>query len=1320
MNPLCYFRLWGFAVPVLILGIVTQVSAQGLLENLKAFGGRLPAGDPEIFSTWEGGTEGPKGIAAGDLDQDGHADLAVGNLDGTVSVFFNKGDGTFEDPIHLHTPAIQEALEKGNPNSPSTLREIIIAKLTPGDDLPDIATCDLTGRNGGRVVVFPGGAFDQPFEIQTWPQARNLAAGDFDGDGNQELAVAGSGVGLRLYKIYKNPDGTLTARAQTELSDIYDHIEHEFNIEGNFSKPVYSLKAFRFPGNTRDEIVLTHAWANVVLVLSVGPTGKFYLPLEEVPPWRPVRGVFGAYDLDVGPITNDGLPDLVTVHRDEGTVQIRSGIPGPARFDGLNVVQTLQVPGGPRAVKIIDLDGDNWNDLVVVVRNLDLVLTFYNQGGTLVPGSDMPVGQSPRGLAVADYNNDGKSDAAVINRISQDVSILTAYPGEPGFSALNHLYLVDGQVVDLTTADLEMNGQDDVIQVHRASGEVSVRFAGPDGILQFPNIYPVGAQPSAVRVADMDNNDTYPDLVTANLGQRGMELGSISILLNDGTGHFQGNVSTTYLEGSGQLFSLEAGDFDGDGNIDIAAAYLDYRIGFFKGDGSGTILFTGEHEFANRAMGMAAGDFDGDGDLDLAGANAEGGLVVLENQKDFFMNSGHQIKKEKYFHQAPNFDAYGTRDLKAVDVNGDGDLDLIAVSDNGILVFRGSGGMNFIEPTSAYQIQAFSSVFCDMDGDGDQDLAVSGKAFSTVTVFRNDDGDFNYVTMTDVPSGRLLAAGDLDGDGQCDLLGSGDALWTALSKNPPERSAPKSLEGNRQVIEGLVINEFMAMNTLYRVGESLNKWDWLELFYSGPDEVLDLENYVLRRMDRDGQSWQDFLMDGLVIEKGEHLLLFCTKKDKPYHTGFKLPVTGAILVLLDPQGNEIDRISYPPQIENIAFSRYQDGHWSFLFNWIHSAGAPNVYNGTLSPWIRLEGVVGADVEFQDLFTPPIPEQPVRIFARAEDDVGVVSLRLFYGSAGSPSSSWEWIPLFDDGLHGDGRLQDGIFSNVLPWSKIFPSGGGSCISAEVMDPDGNVTEVPGGPGPEVGGSPGDERGGICLEVIEPEEVPLLRITEIVSSLSDNNPYYHDANGGSPDYVEIQNISGSPIPSLKDIALGERFPDYTNWVFLPDKPLGPGDTRLILCDRNLDQGVQVGEIHAPFELSAAEGGQLVLALNHLVGNRIIRKEFDRVKYPPLPTDRAWYRNPNGDGDDGVIDVPTPNDPYTPNFRVVDMGDVDENGVLDINDCVLILGYLFLDGEIDCPEVANVNGDDMVDITDAIYLLCHLFIGGNPPHKETVNCP
>ena len=91
-------RLCFLVVCVLVVSPAPRVRAQ-LFENLEAFGNRLDVGDPDESSQWQRGNEGPKGIAAADLDGDGSMDLAASNLDGTVTVYLNDGAGSFFEPL---------------------------------------------------------------------------------------------------------------------------------------------------------------------------------------------------------------------------------------------------------------------------------------------------------------------------------------------------------------------------------------------------------------------------------------------------------------------------------------------------------------------------------------------------------------------------------------------------------------------------------------------------------------------------------------------------------------------------------------------------------------------------------------------------------------------------------------------------------------------------------------------------------------------------------------------------------------------------------------------------------------------------------------------------------------------------------------------------------------------------------------------------------------------------------------------------------------------------------------------------------------------
>src|SRR5436189_2768264 len=145
-----------------------------------------------------------------------------------------------------------------------------------------------------------------------------------------------------------------------------------------------------------------------------------------------------AHSVAVGPIiqaASTGLPDFISASRDRGTIELHRSSTNATRFEQ-EIYQNIQVPGGPRALQIVDLDHDGWNDLAVVLRNFDRVLTYHNSNGVFVAETEMTVGTSPREIVAGNFNGDAYPDVAVMNRDSEDVSILFTYPGQTGFAAL--------------------------------------------------------------------------------------------------------------------------------------------------------------------------------------------------------------------------------------------------------------------------------------------------------------------------------------------------------------------------------------------------------------------------------------------------------------------------------------------------------------------------------------------------------------------------------------------------------------------------------------------------------------------------------------------------------------------------------------------------------------------------------------------------------------------------------------------------------------------------------------------------------------------
>lgn len=255
----------------------------------------------------------------------------------------------------------------------------------------------------------------------------------------------------------------------------------------------------------------------------------------------------------------------------------------------------------------------------------------------------------------------------------------------------------------------------------------------------------------------------------------------------------------SWLSGPGA--QVVAGDFDGDGRSDIAAAgvagWASVPVAFSNGDGtfrvSNTLLADFPAWAAQPGARLLAADFNRDGrsDLALVGAAGWGSIPVALSNGD-----GSFRVENRYLADFPTWASSSGVQPLAGDFNGDGFGDIALVSGPGwwtipIAFSHVDGTFSYTNRSVAdfpywSQQTGVKAAAGDFDGDGHTDIALAGgPGWESVPVaFAQSGGNFQvsnasvpwFPGWATVPHARLLAA-DLDGNGLDDLALVGGSGW---------------------------------------------------------------------------------------------------------------------------------------------------------------------------------------------------------------------------------------------------------------------------------------------------------------------------------------------------------------------------------------------------------------------------------------------------------------------------------------------------------------------------------------------------------------
>jgi hypothetical protein len=309
------------------------------------------------------------------------------------------------------------------------------------------------------------------------------------------------------------------------------------------------------------------------------------------------------------------------------------------------------------------------------------------------------VGLGPANLVLADVNGDGHPDLVVANAEDQTVSVRLADPAHPGFFLPAIVIPTPGRTpLDVAAGDLNGDGLPDLVVAAPSAPSLTQAPVPAPSLLVFlqnplvspgsttisfgaPFSLPVGGDPQAVTVADLDGNG-HLDIAVATTAN------TVSVLLNPVfSPTFLAQSAIDYPTGV-QPVALKAVDLNGDGRLDLLTA--NYGASLTPGTQGLSVLIQGapgtfqapvHYTTGYRATALAVGDLNGDGKLDVIVTNS--GLpgdpgsvsVLLQN----LATPGVLLSAVNY----PG--VYGPMGVAIADMNGDGRPDLV-LADGDIVV----------------------------------------------------------------------------------------------------------------------------------------------------------------------------------------------------------------------------------------------------------------------------------------------------------------------------------------------------------------------------------------------------------------------------------------------------------------------------------------------------------------------------------------------------------------------------------------------------------------------------------------------------------
>ncbi len=470
----------------------------------------------------------PDVLVCADLNNDGADDLALAGRD-AVYLILQRADGSLAEPVKYPTTALTRGIEVGDMNGDGINDLVLIANdreepmhvrfgLETGQLGPQerffiekplaLQLYDVNRTGGDEILTVDGGSgrlicyeyasereADADWPVLFYPLAsgegstkRDLAVGDFDGDGLTDVVISEPGAAeLILYR----------QRAGLGLSE---------PVKFPAFADIESLSSADIDGDGKSEVVVLSVKEKVI--------GRAEFEEDRLSFPKPLEIVGEPLAMDVGDVDHDGSIDCVYVSKDANDIRALRVIYDVGQADeveerlanageddaGRPALELKELASNPDGLRVLDVDQDGLEDILIFVKyELPLLIRqAQRREFALVdsPGAQMSLIKDAllRSIAVADVDGRAGKELLVAQ---QNFARSLVFAGGEGWSIIDQYNArgTEDRILAVAAFDIYDEGLDfrpAILLLDGGKGQLQILQAGEDKTYRFERELDVG------------------------------------------------------------------------------------------------------------------------------------------------------------------------------------------------------------------------------------------------------------------------------------------------------------------------------------------------------------------------------------------------------------------------------------------------------------------------------------------------------------------------------------------------------------------------------------------------------------------------------------------------------------------------------------------------------------------------------------------------------------------------------------------------------------------------------------------------------------